>query len=130
MWLFHEFVTVYKFVNIYEFGILPNWIAFHNLFFTRFFLRNCSKQSAIFSDVTGNNLKIVKFFIHINWEWYLCNDVNDANLNEYLAEIDSLLNTHAPLKNLTRKNWNFLPNMDYTSSSKFFEKEKQDLHKK
>ena len=49
-------------------------------------------------------------FNQINWEQILYNEESDVNFsrNEYLSKIDSLLDTHAPLKKLYKKELKFL----------------------
>ena len=50
--------------------------------------------------------KFISDFNQINWEQSLYNVENDVSvsMNEYLPKIDSLLDTHAPLKSLTKRN--------------------------
>ena len=54
--------------------------------------------------------KFICDFNQINWEQILCNEENDVNLsiNKYLSKIDSLVDTHAPLKKLGKKELKFL----------------------
>ena len=50
--------------------------------------------------------KLISDFNQIIWEQILCNEENDINfsVNEYLSKIDRLLDTHAPIKNVTKRN--------------------------
>ena len=50
--------------------------------------------------------KFISDLNQINWEEILYNGEKDVNfsMNEYLSKIDSLLDTHPPLKNITKRN--------------------------
>ena len=86
---------------------------FHNLFFL----------PDIFSKVpvTRSNIlrrdwkklessKFISDFNQINWEQILYNEDNDVNfsMNKYLSKIYSLLDTHALIKKLKKKELKFL----------------------
>ena len=54
--------------------------------------------------------KFISDFDQTDWEQILCSEKSDVNLsmNQYLSKIDSLLETHAPLKKLNKKELKFL----------------------
>ena len=54
--------------------------------------------------------KFISDFDQIDWEQILCSGKSDVNfsMNKYLSKIDSLLETHAPLKKLNKKELKFL----------------------
>ena len=54
--------------------------------------------------------KFICDFNQINWEQILCSEENDVtfSINKYLSKIDSLLDTHAPFKRLSKKELKFL----------------------
>ena len=54
--------------------------------------------------------KSISDFSQINWEQISYKEENDVNfsMNEYLSKIDRLLDTHAPIKKLNKKELNFL----------------------
>ena len=61
----------------------------------------------------GENLKVKKFisdFDQIDWEQIFFSEKSDVNwsMNQYLSRIDSLLETHVPLKKLNKKELKFL----------------------
>ena len=51
----------------------------------------------------------MSYFNQINWEQILCNENNDVSfsMDEYLSKIDSLLDTHAPVEKLSKKELKF-----------------------
>ena len=57
-----------------------------------------------------NSSKFISDFNQINWEQILCSEENDVtfSINKYLSKIDSLLDTHAPFKRLSKKELKFL----------------------
>ena len=54
--------------------------------------------------------KFISDFDQTDWEQILCSKKSDVNfsMNQYLSKIDSLLETHAPLENLNKKELKFL----------------------
>ena len=57
-----------------------------------------------------NSSNFISDFNQINWEQILCSEENDVtfSINKYLSKIDSLLDTHAPFKRLSKKELKFL----------------------
>ena len=49
--------------------------------------------------------KFISDFDQTDWEQILCSKKTDVNfsMNQYLSKIDTLLETHAPLKKLNKK---------------------------
>ena len=54
--------------------------------------------------------KFISDFNQTDWEQILCTEKSDVNfsMNQYLSKIDSLLEIHAPLKKLNKKELKFL----------------------
>ena len=54
--------------------------------------------------------KFISDFDQTDWEQILCSEKSYVNfsMNQYLSKIDSLLETHAPLKKLNKKELKFL----------------------
>ena len=54
--------------------------------------------------------KFISDLNQINWGQILYNEENDINfsMNKYLSKLDSLLDTHAPIKKINKKELKFL----------------------
>ena len=54
--------------------------------------------------------KFISDFDQTDWEQIICSEKSDVNfsINQYLSKIDSLLETHAPLKKFNKKELKFL----------------------
>ena len=76
--------------------------------------------------------KFISDFDQINWEQFLCNENNDVNfsMNEHLSKIDSLLDTHAPIKKLNKKELKFLAKPWITQGLQNSIKKKNNIYSK
>ena len=76
--------------------------------------------------------KFISDFNQINWEQILYDKENDVNfpVNEYLSKIDSLLDTHAPIKKLNKKELKFLAKPWITNGLQNSNKKKNSIYSK
>ena len=76
--------------------------------------------------------KFISDFNQINWEQILYKENNDVNLsmNKYLSKIDSLLDAHAPIKKLNKKELKFLTKPWITQGFQTSIKKKNSIHSK
>ena len=76
--------------------------------------------------------KFISDFNQINWEQILYDKENDVNfpVNEYLSKIDSLLDTHAPIKKLNKKELKFLAKPWITKGLQNSNKKKNSIYSK
>ena len=76
--------------------------------------------------------KFISDFNQINWEQILYKENNDVNLsmNKYLSKIDSLLDAHAPIKKLNKKELKVLTKPWITQGFQTSIKKKNSIHSK
>ena len=76
--------------------------------------------------------KFIYDFNQINWEQILYNEENDVNfsVNEYLSKIDSLLDTHTPIKKLNKRKLKFFTKPWITKGLQNSIKKKNNIYSK
>ena len=76
--------------------------------------------------------KFISDFNQIKWEQFLYNENNDVNfsINEYLSKIDSLLDVHAPIQKLNKKELKFLTKPWITQGLQNSIKKKNNIYPK
>ena len=76
--------------------------------------------------------KYISDFSQINWEQISYKEENDVNfsMNEYLSKIDRLLDTHAPIKKLNKKELKFLTKPWITQGLQNSVKKKNNIYSK
>ena len=76
--------------------------------------------------------KFISDFNQIKWEQFLYNENNDVNfsINEYLSKIDSLLDVHAPIQKLNKKELKFLTKPWITQGLQNSIKKKNNIYSK
>ena len=108
---------------------------FHNLFFYQIFFSKVRGTKSNILRQDWKKFEISKFisdFNQIKWEQILYNENNDVNfsMNEYLSKIDSLLDAHAPIKKINKKELEFLTKPWITEGLKNSIKKKNNIYAK
>ena len=83
----------------------------------------------------GENFELINLFlilIKVIWEHILWTEKSDVNfsMNQYLSKIDSLLEIHAPLKKLNKKELKFLTKPWITQGLQNHFKKKNNIYSK
>ena len=108
---------------------LPQFI-FYQMFFSKVPVAKSNIQRPDWKKFESS--KCISDFNQINWEQILCNENNDVNfsMNEYLSKIDSLLDTHVPIKKLSQKELKFPTKPWITQGLQNYIKKKNNLYSK